>query len=103
MVAVTKITQRRSLASSCLSPEGGSFAVPLISANGTSRQENEEVERKPDRHQDRHGGHGNGHRALRHFRKHLRELRFVYFVVGSHLDPPRASAAARSSGNRVVM
>src|SRR5215831_1142884 len=94
MTAVTKITQRRSLASLCSSPEGGSFAVPLISANGTSREESEEIERKPDRHQDRYRGHGHDYRSPWHFGKHLRKFRFIYFVVASHLDPPRASAAA---------
>src|SRR5262252_132941 len=103
MTPVTNATQRFSLASVCLSPEGGSFAVPLISANGTSRQESEEIERKPDRHQDRYRGDGHDHRSPRYFSKHLREFRFVYFVVGSHLDPPPASAAAPRSGNRVVM
>src|SRR5215467_1440639 len=89
MTAVTKITQRRSLASPCLSPEGGSFAVPLMSANWASRQENEEIECKPDRHGDHHRGHGYDYRSLRDFRQRLRKLRFVDFVVVNHLDPPR--------------
>src|SRR5215472_12249138 len=84
MTAVTNTTQRRSLPSLCLSPEGGSFAVPPISANWTSRQESEEIERKPDRHHDRYRGHSNDHRSLRYFHKHLRELRLVYLVIRGH-------------------
>src|SRR5215472_11087579 len=84
MTPVTNATQRRSVASPCLSPDEGSFAVPLISANWTSRQESEEIECKPDRDRDRYRGHGHDHRSPRYFRKRLRKLRLVYFIVGSH-------------------
>src|SRR5262252_3470122 len=95
MTAVTKITQRRSPASACVSPEEGSFALPPISANWTSREENEEIERKPDREHDHYRGYGNDHRSLRHFRQHLGEFRLVYLIVGSHLDPPRPFDVAK--------
>src|SRR5215813_13001677 len=95
MTAVTKTTQSCSPASACLSPEGGSFVVPLISANWTSREKSEEIERKPDRHQDRYRGHGDDDRSFRHFGKHLRKFRFVYFLVGSHLGPPGPLDVAR--------
>src|SRR5215510_15732289 len=101
MIAVTKATQSRSLASARLSPEGGSLAVPLISANWTSRQESEEIECKPDRDHDRYCGHGHDHRSPRHFREHLCKFRLVYFVVGSHLDPPRRSMSFPRSSTRI--
>src|SRR5215468_8082122 len=81
-IAVIEPAQRPS--PGCLSPEGGSFAAALISANWTSRQESEEIERKPDRDDDGHRGPGHDGRTFRHFRKHLRKVRLAHFIVRSH-------------------